>query len=101
MAERRVTQAIRDRYGRNLALCNPGESWSPRRCRDAIRDIHFGLHHYIASAEGKEADIHVVNDPSGAYLRTDPDSTTWNNLDDLPQAKEGNALTGVSEVALQ
>ncbi len=101
MAERKVTETIRDSRSRILALCNPGEPWSPRRARDALRDIHFGLHRYTATGGGREAEVRVVQGPSGEYLRSDWDDTTANNLDDLPLASEGNRLTGVSEVALQ
>ena len=101
MAERKVTETIRDSRGRILALCNPGEPWSPRRARDALRDIHFGLHRYTATGGGRDAEVRVVAGPSGDYLRSDWDDTPANNLDDLPLASEGNRLTGVSEVALQ
>ena len=101
MAERRVTETIRDRRGRILALCNPDEPWSPRRSRDALRDIHFGLHRYLAVAGAREAEVRAVDGPSGAYLRSDWDDTPVNNLDELPAASLGNALTGVSDVALQ
>jgi hypothetical protein len=101
LAERRVTEAIRDDRGRILALCNPRETWSPRRASDARRDIRFGLHRYIAVGGGREADVRVVDGPSGAYLRSDWDDTSENNLDELRGASSGNALTGLSEVALQ
>lgn len=32
----------------------------------------------------KRTPIRVVNGPTGKYLRTDKDSTSKNNLDDLP-----------------
>jgi hypothetical protein len=101
LAERRVTEAMRDSRGRTLALCNPGEAWSPRRSSDAIRDIHFGLHRYVAVANGDEAEVRAVTGPSGTYLRSDWDRTPANNLDELPLASEGNPLTGISDVALQ
>jgi hypothetical protein len=31
-----------------------------------------------------EVDVIVVHDPDGDYLRTDPDATKTNNLNDLP-----------------
>jgi hypothetical protein len=48
---------MRDRRGRILALCKPDEPWSPRRTQDAIRDIHFGLHRYLAVGAGREAEV--------------------------------------------
>lgn len=66
------------------ALCQPGQGWSPRRKADAIRDIEFGQIRYFVSRPGGKAWIHVVNGPTGKYLRTNWDHTNRNNLDDLP-----------------
>jgi Protein of unknown function (DUF3892) len=85
MADREVTQSRKDDEGDILALCNPGASWSPRDKDDAIDDIEQGSHTYFVRVSGVgRVDIHVVDGPSGKYLRTDPDRTTHNNLDDLP-----------------
>lgn len=84
MAHRRVTQSRKDADGDITALCNPGESWSPRHKRDAIDDIESERHTYFILVDGKRTNIHVVNGPNGKYLRTDPDTTSHNNLDDLP-----------------
>ncbi|SHJ18524.1 Protein of unknown function [Malonomonas rubra DSM 5091] len=84
MADRRVTHTRKDRVGIILALCNPGTPWSPRAKNDVIRDIESKLHTYYVQWPEKRTEIHVVNGPTGKYLRTDRDSTTKNNLDDLP-----------------
>jgi len=85
MADRRVTKSRKDRDGDITALCNPGEYWSPRGKADAIADIENGLHTYhVLLAGGRRVEIRVVKGPSGKYLRTDPDVTSHNNLDDLP-----------------
>ncbi len=84
MADRRVTHSRKDRDGDITALCNPGESWSPPAKADAIRDIDNNIHTYHVLAGGRRVGIHVVNGPTGKYLRTDPDLTDRNNLDDLP-----------------
>ena len=84
MADRGVTRSRKDEDGDITALCNPGQSWSPRPKRDVINDIESGQHSYFVQASGGRVDIHVVDGPSGKYLRTDPDKTTRNNLDDLP-----------------
>ena len=85
MADRQVTQSGKDRDGDILALCRPGRYWSPRQKHDAIRDIENGLHQYFVDVPGiGSVDIHVVRGPRGKYLRTDPDRTPRNNLDDLP-----------------
>lgn len=85
MADRQVTRSRKDRDGDILALCNPAEFWSPRQKRDAIDDIESRRHRYFVNVAGVGAiDIHVVRGPNGKYLRTDPDRTSRNNLDDLP-----------------
>jgi len=85
MATRYVNKSRKDRDGDITALCNASETWSPRLKADAIRDIEGGFHsYYVNWSDGKVTAIHVVNGTTGKYLRTDHDSTTRNNLDDLP-----------------
>lgn len=84
MAKRYVTKTGKDRDGDITRLCKSGEIWSPRSKVDAIRDIEGGIHSYHVKWPEKETKISVVNGPNGKYLRTDRDSTTRNNLDDLP-----------------
>ena len=84
MAERQVTQTGKNRDGDITALCNPSAYWSPRQKADAIRDIDDRLHSYFVMVSNRRVDIIVVNGPTGKYLRTDPDQTTDNNVDDLP-----------------
>lgn len=84
MADRRVTQSRKDADGDITALCNPVEFWSPRQKPDAIDDIESERHTYYVLVDGKRTNILVVNDPNGKYLRTSPDTTSHNNLDDLP-----------------
>jgi len=83
---RRVRQSRKDKDGDITALCNHGQYWTPRLKNDAIRDIENGTHSYYVHVPGTgEVDIHVVPHPKhGKYLRTDPDKTRRNNLDDLP-----------------
>ncbi len=50
--------------------------------RQAIREIEQGDARYVAG----DSELHVVNGPTGEYLRTAPDSSSSNNLDDLPEA---------------
>lgn len=42
------------------------------------------MHSYYVKVGMRRVEIRVVNGPTGPYLRTDPDATTHNNLDDLP-----------------
>lgn len=84
MAKRTVTQSEKDPDGDITALCNPDEDWSPRPKLEAIADIEGGINQYVVGVAGQEVDIHVVDGPTGKYLRSDPDTTNTNNLDDLP-----------------
>ncbi len=85
MADRQVTQSRKDRAGDILALCNPGENWAKRSKQNAINDIEGGHHKYFVNVFGAgRVNIHVVRRSNGKYLRTDPDRTSHNNLDDLP-----------------
>ena len=84
MSDRRVTATGKDPAGDITALCNPGEAWSPRGNSQAISDIESGTHSYFVDAAGHRTDVHVVDGQTGKYLRTDPDPTSGNNLDNLP-----------------
>lgn len=84
MADRRVTRSRKDDEGDIIALCHPGQYWSPRSKPDAISDIENGDHSYYVEAGGSRANVRVVRGPNGKYLRTDSDNTSRNNLDDLP-----------------
>lgn len=86
MARRQVTKSRKDSDGDIIALCNPSEDWSPRKKDDVINDIELNIHsYYVMIDDFKAVDIRVIDDPDkGKYLRTDPDKTSKNNLDDLP-----------------
>jgi pimeloyl-ACP methyl ester carboxylesterase len=84
LLDRAVTATRKDPDGDILALCNEGATWSPRAKADAIRDIETGAYTYHVRGEGGRTGIHVVDGPSGKYLRTDPDATGCNNLEELP-----------------
>jgi len=84
MADRPVTRTGKDRDGDITKLCNPGQWWSPVSKATAIREIENGTHrYYVPWNDGQPTWICVVNGPTGKYLRTDKDSTSRNNLDDL------------------
>jgi hypothetical protein len=84
MADREVTRTGKDSSNVITTLCNSSATWSPRTKGDAIRDIESGDHTYHVKWPEKRTEIHVVNGANGKYLRTDRDSTTRNNLLDLP-----------------
>lgn len=84
MSDRAVRNTGKDRDGDITKLCDPGQFWSPRSKADAIRDIESGTHTYYVPWQSGRTEIRVVNGANGKYLRTDRDSTSQNNLDDLP-----------------
>lgn len=85
MTKRYVRATGKDRQGDITRLCNGGEYWSPRSKADVINDIELGLHEYWVNwLNTPETRIRVVHGPTGKYLRTDRDTTSRNNLDDLP-----------------
>ena len=84
MADRPVIRSGKDQDGDITKLCNSGQSWSPVSKATAIREIESNTHrYYVPWNDGNNTWIRVVNGPTGKYLRTDKDSTTKNNLDDL------------------
>lgn len=84
MTERSVTHTRKNSQGDITALCSPGAHWSPRSKEDVIHDIKSWTHNYYVQWTDKRTEIHVAGSPPNEYLRTDWDSTTRNNLDDLP-----------------
>jgi len=85
MADREVKRTRKAKDGDITALCNSSTLWSPKLKSMAILEIEENIHRYFVKVGDDEVDIHVVNDRlKGKYLRTDPDETTGNNLDDLP-----------------
>ena len=84
MSNRRVTRTGKDQDGDITKLCNPGQIWSPRAKAGAISDIENETHSYYVQTGASRADVHVVDGQTGKYLRSDPDSTSSNNLDNLP-----------------
>lgn len=82
MADLRVTRTGKDRYGDITALCG---GWGRADKAEAIRHIESGLHkYYVEDVHYRRANVHVVNGPTGKYLRTDPNSSCSDNLDNLP-----------------
>lgn len=85
MALRKISKTKKDSDGDIIALCNPGEPWSPVSKDQAIREIDGGMHEYYTDILGQRAKIIVVKDHNGKkFLRTDKDSSTSNNLGELP-----------------
>ena len=82
MAARQVTKTGKDIYGGITALCG---GWGRTSKADAIREIENGWHsYYVQDTHGRRANVLVVNGPTGKYLRTDPNTSCSDNLDNLP-----------------
>lgn len=85
MTDRQVTRSRKNAGGDITALCNNGDSWSPRSKAHVISDIESRAHTYTVTwPNGTRTPVKVVDDPKGKYLRTDRDGTKKNNLDELP-----------------
>lgn len=80
---RAVTHTRKNSDGTIAGLGNPHEGWSVRPKQDAVRDIQAGVQYMVPWRDGPTM-IQVVHGATGSYLRTDHDSTTRNNLLDLP-----------------
>ena len=86
MADRAVRQARHDSDGDVTALGDSGASWSLRSKSDVINDIECGYNTYFVPWKNDpHTPIRIVQGHTGKYLRTDSDSTSRNNLDDLPE----------------
>ena len=82
MAKRRVTHVEKDENGVIQSLSGP--SWSDLSVDEVIGDIGSETHqYYVQGPRGNQAGVHVVDGSHGPHLRTDPDGTSANNLDDL------------------
>lgn len=75
--DRKVKSTKRDRSGNIIALCNTGQSWSPRRTTDVLRDINSGRKsYYVQTPGGRRAYLRAIS----GVLRTKSDD----NLSSLP-----------------
>ena len=84
MIERKVTNTRKDENGRIIDLCNPVEWWSPRNAAEVINDIEESFYKYFVTINGLKVLIKVINGSVQKHLRTDPDVTTKNFLENLP-----------------
>lgn len=82
MTERRVRRSGKDRDGDITRLCG---DWGSRTKSEAISDIESRIHrYYVEDYLTRRAEVQVVKGPTGKYLRTDPNSSCSDNLDNLP-----------------
>jgi len=81
--DRKVTATKKDRDGNIIALCNRGQSWSPRRIADVIKDILNNKRSYYVHEADRRSYVRVI---SGNALQTTSDVTSSNSLHKLPDA---------------
>ena len=82
---RQVTRTRKDSGGDITHLCGgPDAGWGTVPVADAITQIRSGTIVYFTGTDGDVTFVNVIDDPDGPYLRTDPDATSANNLDELP-----------------
>lgn len=81
MADRRVKRSGKDDNGDITRLCG---SWGNEAKSTVIQHIESGTHRYYTNEENQEATVEVIGVGSSKYLRTTPDSSSKNNLDNLP-----------------
>ena len=81
----RIVTAVRKSGHKITHLCHAGETWSPIAVSQVIQDIQAGTAKYFATSGRTSALIKVVSDGHGGHvLRTAPDATSADNLDNLP-----------------
>lgn len=78
--DRRVTGTKKGRDGKIVALCNPGQSWSPRKTSDVIKDIGSSKQSYYVHQAERRTYVRVRE---GA-LETTNDTSNKNHLGALP-----------------
>ena len=79
--DRRITAIKKDKKGNIVALCNPGETWSPRRKADVVKDISRSERSYYVQELGRRVYVRLL---SGSLLQTTEDATNGNSLSNLP-----------------
>lgn len=79
--DRRVRATKKDRNGKIVALCNPGQTWSPRKINDVLKDITGNKQSYYVQELERRAYVRVV---SGDALQTTVDAGSKNSLASLP-----------------
>lgn len=82
MTDRRVNRSGKDRDGDITSLCGV---WGSTPKATAIREIEYSTHrYYVEDRYGRTATVHVYQSGGRKHLRTDPNATCSDNLDNLP-----------------
>ena len=79
--DRKVKAIKRDRDGNIVALVNSGESWSPRKKADVIKDINENKISYYVEQAARRKYVRVLAE---GRLETTSDASSGNNLELLP-----------------
>lgn len=84
-SRRHVVATRKDGRGDITHLCGGSDvSWGPVPVAEAITQIRSRSVVYFTGSDGQTSLVRVIDGRSGPYLRTDPDPSTANNLDQLP-----------------
>ena len=67
--DRLIKATKKDRNGNIISLCNPGQSWSPRRTQDVVRDINSGRQSYYVQEQDRRSYLRSIS----GVLRAGPD----------------------------
>lgn len=78
--DHRITAVKKDQKGNIIALCNPEESWSPRRINDVIKEIGSGMKSYYVQQLPNRTYVRL----SSGRLHTTKDAANGNSLTNLP-----------------
>jgi hypothetical protein len=79
--DRRIKATKRDAKGNVVALCNPGESWSPVSTDIVLRDIKSARRSYYVQELPRKVFVRAA---PGNTLQTTLDKASKNNLNNLP-----------------
>lgn len=84
MSDRKVTHTGKDSDGDITKLCNHG-AWGYVTRVQAIQDIESHTNSYYVQQPGtNRVEVNVVTRGGKKHLQTTPDSSSANNLDNLP-----------------
>jgi hypothetical protein len=79
--DRRIKATQKDKNGNIIALCNPGEDWSPMSKDAVLKDIRGAKRSYYVQELPQKI---YVRGAAGNTLQTTLDKTSKNNLNNLP-----------------
>lgn len=90
MNKRRITHVKRNNNGEIIALCKPGESWSPRYMQDVISDIESGDYmYYELDVIGFKVYVEVKEDPvKGKFLKSEEGDEIYCDIRKLPDCPD-------------